>query len=107
LRFAWNLKENGMSKVYAVAFAGLVALAGACGDDNPITNLSRGYDCSKICEQLNTCVNLNEDDCNEDCTNMKSDEETDRISDCADCLDDKSCTEGFQCAVECSPLNGD
>jgi hypothetical protein len=91
-----------MSKISLGAFAVLSMFAVAC-DESPATTVERSWNCDDICDEYKKCYDndYNVDDCHNECTAMKDADETDRIDDCAACIEDKSCTGNFACADEC------
>jgi hypothetical protein len=96
-----------MSKVNSIAFAVLTVFAAACGSDDPITAFDRASDCRNICNSYKECIaeDYNVDSCADDCNDMVSEEDTDQIDDCQDCLKGNSCVESvFQCTTECAGI---
>jgi hypothetical protein len=96
-----------MSKLNSIAFAVLTALAAACGTDDPITALDRASDCRNICSRYKDCIaeDYNVDACADECNDMVSEEDTDQIDECQDCLKGNSCTGSvFQCTTECAGI---
>jgi hypothetical protein len=80
----------------------------ACGDDDPITAVDRSTDCANICGKYGDCVggdDFDEDECQDQCSDMKSDDDTSDIDQCEECVDDKSCVDSaFQCLSECAGI---
>jgi len=93
-----------MSKFNSIAFGLLLLVAGACGKDDPITAIDRATDCSDICDKYKECISgdYDVDACEDRCTDMVTEQKTDRIDDCQECIDAKSCTNSvFNCTSEC------
>ena len=94
-----------MSKTNVISFSFVVlSFLGACGKDDPITAIDRTTDCTSICNKYKECISGDYDTkaCHDRCTDMVSNEKTDRIDECQSCVDDKSCTSSvFSCTSEC------
>lgn len=96
-----------MFKTNAIFFSLLLSVLGACGKDDPITAIDRASDCSKICDKYKECIagDYDTDACEDRCTDMVTESKTDKIDDCSDCVDDKSCTNSvFSCTSECAGI---
>jgi len=97
-----------MSKINSIAFAvTAVMFAIGCSED-PITTIDRSSDCSSICNKYKDCIDsdYDVDACKDDCTDMKSNDETAKIDDCQDCLKgENSCVDkAFKCTSECAGI---
>jgi hypothetical protein len=100
------MSKNHRLALSAVLFA---AFSAACSDDpsDPLKGIDRTTDCSAICDKYKECFDndYNVDKCHDNCADMTSDSDTDKIDDCESCIDDKSCASGaFSCATECAGI---
>lgn len=96
-----------MSKMASMAFALLTVCAAACGKDDPITAIDRSTDCADICGRYKDCIKSDYDveQCTDECSDMVSEENTDKIDTCEECLDGNSCTDSvFNCTSECAGI---
>jgi len=94
------------SSVISFSFL-LLSVLGACGKDDPITAIDRTTDCSTICKKYKECISSDYDtkSCEDRCTDMVSDQKTDRIDECESCVGDKSCANSvFSCTTECAGI---
>jgi len=96
-----------MFKSNVIAFSLALTALAACGKDDPITAIDRTTDCSAICDKYKDCINSDYDTeaCVDRCTDMVTEEKTDRIDECEACVDEKSCTNSaFSCLTECAGI---
>jgi hypothetical protein len=96
-----------MSKFIALTLLLSAAGMSACGKDDPVTAIDRSMDCSEICGRYKDCIqtDYDTDKCEDRCTDMVDSKETDKIDDCENCIDDKSCTNSvFNCTTECAGI---
>lgn len=98
------MSKNSLLALSAVLLSSIAAL-GACGKDDPITALDRTTDCADICDRYQRCIDsdYNTDACEDRCTDMTSNGETDMIDACAACTGEStSCvSKVFQCSDDC------
>lgn len=96
-----------MSKINTIAFALLTVFGVACSED-PITTIDRDTDCSAICDKYQECVqgDFDTDDCTKQCQDMTSDDDTQKIDECEDCLDgNNSCVDKVSsCTDDCAGI---
>jgi len=95
-----------MSKVTSIA-CGVLMAAFAAGCEDTIDDIDRGTDCAQICEDFKMCFSTSDydiDECTDACSEMESNEQTERIDECENCLDEASCGEAIGCTAECAGL---
>jgi hypothetical protein len=95
------LKSFGLA-----AFIGLAVAA--CGDDDPFQSIDRSTDCAAICDKYQECIggdDYDTDKCSDDCSDMKTDSQSNKIDACQDCIENRSCTNSvFNCTAECAGI---
>jgi hypothetical protein len=85
----------------ASLFFGSLLLAGSGCDE-----AKQEIDCGNICNRYEECTSDDYDvsACIDRC-DEKLDSDSDRAEECADCIDDRSCTGAvFNCAAECAGI---
>lgn len=96
-----------MSKINSVAFAILTVFGVACSED-PITTFDRNTDCADICDKYQECVqgDYDKDDCTTQCKDMTTDDDTQKIDKCQECLaDNTSCVDKVSsCTDDCAGI---
>ena len=78
------------------ALVGVLLLAFACGDEDPVDEVDQVVDCLEICERYDDCVEeIDLTACTDACEDrIEVDSELAEVADeCEDCLDDRSCGE--------------
>ena len=84
-------------------------LAGGCGDDGPIEELTNQATCSDVCHRYAECFDddYDVDGCTERCTDdaTAKEEKEEKLELCDECIDDESCAGAvFNCTTECAPF---
>ena len=86
--------------IFAIAW--ILGISGGLGCDTA----KAAFDCQAVCSHYQSCFDSNYDvsACRNRCRAKADNDNTwqNKASDCASCIDDKSCTSAtFNCATEC------
>jgi hypothetical protein len=97
-----------MSKITSIAFVLVSAVCAIGCDEDPVTTIDRNTDCAAICDKYRDCVqgDYDVDECTDQCQDMTEHDETDKIDECEQCLDDNSsCVDKVSsCTDDCAGI---
>jgi hypothetical protein len=93
--------KNAVATLFLLAFGATFA---GCSDD-----VQDVIDCIDVCDRYKDCVDddFDVDDCVDRCEDAADDSDAwrDRLRDCSDCIDDRSCASAtFVCSLECAGI---